>query len=387
MKKIPSISIDSLKRLVSSRPFRSHLPKTKEDALIIDKLPGLFLLLALLVAIYYLFGILKPFLSVLVIAAVLSVAFYPMYTGLKKLFRGSGNLASLVSCLLVVVIIIVPLALFILMLTNEAFSTYQAIRFKVESGVFDQYLLWQDGGFFYDLKQRIDPFVDINALDLKKNIVEGAQNLSTFLFDQTANLLAGISSLLFSFGIMLFSMFYFFRDGTELIKRVGMMSPLPAAYEQELFRKIDSMVKAIVFGVFLTSIIQGVIGGIGFAIAGISNPIFWGTAIAFFSVVPMVGTAAIWFPAAVILAILGNYGAAIFIFLWGLFAVGTVDNFVRPYLIGGRANTYPLITFFVILGGIFTMGLKGIIVGPLILMVVLSLLHIYEAEYRKVLKK
>ncbi|MFA5821047.1 MAG: AI-2E family transporter, partial [Candidatus Gracilibacteria bacterium] len=245
MKKIPSISMDSLKRLISSRPFRSKLPKAKEDALIIEKLPGYFLLLALAVAVYYLFGVLKPFLSVLIIAAVLSVAFYPMYRGLKNLFKGAGSLASLVSCLLVVVIIIVPLALFILMLTNEAFSTYQLIRFKVESGVFDQYLLWQDGGFFYDLKQRIDPFVDINALDMKKNVVDAAQNLSTFLFDQTANLLAGISSLLFNFGIMMFSMFYFFRDGDELIKRAGMMSPLPAAYEHELFRKIDSMVKAI----------------------------------------------------------------------------------------------------------------------------------------------
>jgi len=147
------------------------------------------------------------------------------------------------------------------------------------------------------------------------------------------------------------------------------------------------MIKAIVLGVFLTSIIQGFIGGIGFAIAGISNPVFWGSAMAFFSLVPMVGTAVIWVPTAIILLILGNWGLALFIFLWGFFAVGTVDNFVRPYLIGGKAHTYPLMTFLVVLGGVLTMGLKGVIIGPIVLMVLMSFLHIYEAEYGKVLKK
>lgn len=390
MKKLSSLEFlnQSLKKIMkSSRPFQSHLPKGKEDSMIVDKLPAYFLLLTLVVALYFLFDILRPFLTVIFLAAVLTVTFHPMYRKILKVFRGYSGWASIVSCLIVVLVIIVPLASFVVMLTNEAVDTYYVVKSKVESGVFDEYLQWQQGGVFYDVKQNLDPFVNWEEIDIKEYIVNAAQVLSTFLFDQTANFLRSISSLLLNFFVMLFAMYYFFKDGEKLVKHLGRISPLPSLYEGELFRKMDSMVKAIMIGVFLTAVIQGIVGGVGFAIVGVSSPVFWGTAIAFFSLVPVVGTAAIWLPAAVVLAILGNYWEAVFMALWGMFAVGTVDNFVRPYLIGGKAKTYPLLTFFVILGGIFTMGLKGIIVGPLILMVVMSLLHIYEAEYGKVLKK
>ena len=391
MKKIPSLSsLDAVRKLIKikAKPFRSRLPKSKrEEALIIDKLPGYFLLLALTISLYFLFGILRPFLSVIFLAAVLVVAFYPVYKRLFKAFKGRARLASLISCILVVLVIIAPIASFVVMLTNEAVDTYEVVSEKVESGVFDKYLVWEDGGVFYELKKSIDPFVDVGSLDVKENIIGAAQGLSTFLFEQTTNILKGISGIALNFIIMLFAMYYFFKDGKDLVKWAGYVSPLPAMHEVELFRKMDSMVKAIVFGVFFTAIVQGFLGGIGFAIAGISSPVFWGSAMAFFSLVPMVGTATIWIPAVIVLAILGFYWQALFIMIWGLFVVGTVDNFLRPYLIGGKAKTYPLITFFVILGGIFTMGLKGIIVGPLVLMVVMSLLHIYEAEYSKVLKK
>lgn len=383
-------TIGSVKKFIKETSFQSKIPKAKEQALILEKLPGYFLIFATLIAMYFLLDLLKPFLSVLALSAVLVIAFYPVFKWILKYVKYKG-LASALSCLFVVIVIIVPLILFTLLLANEAANTYTSIREQVDSGTFDQYLEWKKGGIFYDMKSQfetfINPFVDVESLDLKKNIVNSAQALSSYLFKQASNILATIFSSVFSFVLMMFAMYYFFKDGDELMKRLGALSPLPTVYETELFRKMDSMVKAILIGVFLTAVAQGFVGGIGFTIAGVSNPIFWGTAIGFFSFVPIFGTAAIWVPASIILAVMGSYGAAIFIFLWGFFAVGTVDNFVRPYLIGGRAKTYPLITFFVILGGIFTMGLKGIIFGPLILMVVMSLLHIYEIEYKKVLKK
>lgn len=375
------------KFMKKAQPFRSHLPKEREDAFIIEKLPGYFLLFGIVIVLYYLFAILRPFIAVIFFAAVLTVVFYPVYKFILRKLSGHKRTSSFLTCLLVILVIILPVSSFVIMLSAEAVDTYQVVSAKIESGVFDKYLQWEDGGFFYDLKQQVDPFVDIKELDVKENILKGAQTLSTFIFDQTTNLLKGIGGLLMNFVIMLFAMFYFFKDGEVLVARLGFLSPLPSIYEGEFFRKMNSMVKAIVFGVFLTAIIQGFVGGIGYAIVGISNPVFWGTFIAFFSLVPMVGTAAVWMPTVVVLAILGEYWQALFIGIWGMMVIGTVDNFIRPYLIGGKANTYPLATFFVILGGIWTMGLKGIIVGPLVLMLLLSLLHIYEAEYRKVLKK
>ena len=104
-------------------------------------------------------------------------------------------------------------------------------------------------------------------------------------------------------------------------------------------------------------------------------------------VIAVWATAVIWVPAALILLGLGNWGAALFIFIWGFVAIGSIDNIARPFLIGGKAHTYPLMTFLVVLGGVITMGLKGVIIGPLVLIVLMSFLHIYESEYARLLKK
>lgn len=355
-------------------------------SLIIEKLPGYFLIVCLTAVFGLLIWVLKPFLTVIFVAAVLTIAFYPIYRRVLKLFRGWERSASLVTCLLVILVTVAPLTVFTIMLTDEGVQTYELIQEKMDSGVFDKYIEWLNNSFD-NLKDRLESVVDVGRLDVKKDIVNLAQNLSSFLVLQTANLVKSVSDLVFKFMVMLFAMFYFFKDGTRLVARIGKMSPLPKVHEQLLFAKLGSMVKAIIIGVFLTAILQGLVGGIGFAIAGISSPVFWGTAIAVFSLVPLVGTAIVWVPAAVILAVLGSYGAAIFIFLWGLLIIGLVDNVVRPYLIGGKARTYPLMTFFVILGGIWTMGIQGIIFGPILLMLFMSFLHIYESEYSKVLKK
>ncbi len=354
---------------------------------IIDKLPGYFLIVCMLLVLGLIFYILSPFLTEILIAAFLVVAFYPVYKKLNQWFRGLRGLASFVSCLLLIIVIVAPLSVIVLLISVEAFDAYEVIQAKLESGVFDKYFQWSDGGYFYELKKQIEPLIDLDSIDIKQTIIDSAQIVSTWLVSQTASLVKGVSGLLLSLVILLLTMYYFFKDGDELVKKVGRLSPLPLVYESELFGKINQMVKAIIFGVFLTSIVQGILGGIGFAIVGISNPVFWGTAMAFLSLVPVIGTALVWVPAAIVLLILGNYGSALFLVIWGILLVGSIDNFIKPYLIGGRAHTYPLMTFLVVLGGIIVMGLKGLIMGPILLVILMSFLHIYEAEYKKVLKK
>ncbi len=369
--------------MIKRKPFHFK----SDSALILDKLPGYFLLVCLLFALYYLVNILEPFITVIFVAAVLAIAFNPLHNLLLRAFRGWGRTASIVSCILIVLIILIPIAVFIVFLTSEAFSTYEVIQLKINSGVFDRYLQWKDGGFFYDLKNMISPLVDVEHMDLKQNIVEIAKSLSTFLVSQTASFLKSISEIMLDLVVLLFCLFYFFKDGSALVKRFGQLSPLPSSYEDQLFYKIKDMVKAVVFGVFLTAILQGVVGGVGFMIAGISNPVFWATAIAFFSLVPVVGTAIIWIPASIILFILGDYYAGMFLFIWGSLVIGTVDNLARPYLIRGNTRTYPLMMFLVVMGGVVTLGLKGVVIGPLVLIVLMSFVHIYEFEYKNLLKK
>ncbi|MBI5753733.1 AI-2E family transporter [Candidatus Peregrinibacteria bacterium] len=357
-----------------------------QHSIILDKLPGYFLILCLSLTTIFFFQILSPFLTVIFIGAVLCIAFHPLYKRILKLFRGWEGTASFVTCLLVILLTVVPLTIFVILMAGEAVSTYQAVQAKINSGLFDKYLQWQHGGFFYDLNEKVKSVVDLEKIDIKQTVLDMAQSLSTFLVAQAANLIKSISDFFVDLFILLFSMFYFFKDGEKIVSKIKSMSPLPSLYEGELFDRITAMSKAILFGVFLTAILQGAVGAIGFVIAGISNPIFWGTAMAFFSLLPLIGTAFVWVPAGVILLIMGQYGAGIFLFIWGAVVISLVDNFARPYLIGGKAKTYPLLVFFVIMGGIWTMGLQGVVIGPIVLMLLMSFLHIYEAEYGKVLK-
>jgi len=368
-----------------------HSPLHIEDvspqrSIIIEKLPGYFLLFCLILTAVLFLQILAPFLTVIFIAVVLSIAFYPLYKWFLKLFRGWAGTASFITCLVVILLTVVPLTIFVILMAGEAVSTYQVVQAKINSGLFDKYLQWHDGTFFYDLNQKVKAVVDLQKIDMKKTILDMAQSLSTYLVSQVATLISSISNFFVNVFILLFSMYYFFKDGKRIVEKIKAASPLPSLYEADLFERIAVMSKAIMVGVFLTAILQGAVGGIGFMIGGISNPIFWGTAMAFFSLVPIFGTAIIWVPAAIILAIMGQYGSAIFILIWGALVIGLVDNLARPYLIGGKANTYPLLTFFVVMGGIWTLGLQGVVIGPLVLMFLMSFFQIYEAEYGKVLK-
>ena len=377
----------SKSKVASKSASRNKITATMRHQIILEKLPAYFLIFCIVAVLLMLLKILNPFLTSIFVGAVLTIAFYPVYRWLVNHLRGLKGFSSFLTILLVVMVLVIPLSIFIVLMVDEGVSTYELVRTQVESGVFDKYLLWQDGGFFFDLKERVALVVDLDSLDIKSNIISMAQNLSDFLVSQLSSIAATISQVVISLMVMLFSMYYFFKDGEQLVDKFGRLSPLPYHYEDELFIKIRDMVKAVVFGVFVTAIAQGIVGGVGFAIAGISSPVFWAAAMAFFSLVPVVGTALIWVPAAILLAVFGNYWMALFLFVWGVLVIGSVDNILRPYLIGGKAHTYPLMTFLVVLGGVMTMGLKGVLVGPLVLILLVSFLHIYEAEYQRVLKK
>lgn len=395
LKKVASRYMDSLSRVFSRRhteDSRKHAKHVKYDpvlekerSMIVTRLPGYFLIFSIIGTLYLLYIVIEPFFTTLMIAGVLTILFYGVYKRILKLFRGSARTASVATCMIVLFIIVVPLALFIFLLAKEGIDMYGTISAKVSSGAFDFLFKWKEGGWFYDLKIKLAPVIDFDKLDIKSLVVDTARNVSTFLVAQSAEIAKNIGSILLSSIIMLFSMFYLFKDGNKFIEKLTILSPLPKKYEVEIIRRVRETVKAIAFGVFLTAIIQGMVAGIGYTIVGVPSPIFWATATAFFSLIPLVGTATIWVPIALITILTGNYVGGVFLGLWGVFVVGTIDNLVAPMLIGSRAKTYPLLTFFVVIGGIWVFGLQGLVFGPMVLILLLTLLHIYELEYKKVL--
>jgi len=386
---------------ISRSQDNSALAKTlpqqgvKNNPVVLEKFPGYFLIACLIVSFVGLFFLLKPFLVILVFAAILASVFHSLYVRILKLLGNHQSIAAFLTCLLIFVVIVIPLTFFVLLLAKQTFDIYNLILQKVQSGELDFYLRWQKGSVLYDFFQTLQTqfggIIDFQSVDLKNDLVNFVKNVSSFLVQESAVFLKGVGSLIFGFFLLFFllffSLYYFLKDADFIAKKISLLSPLPEQYNYELFRKFKEISKATLYGIFLTSIAQGLLGGIGFTIVGIPNGLFWGTAMAFFSLIPIVGTALIWFPAAVMLIVSGNLFGGIFLFLWGLVLISSVDNFLRIFFIGNQINMNPLLAFLSVFGGIALFNFVGVIFGPLILMFFLTFLHIYQLEYKNLLRK
>jgi predicted PurR-regulated permease PerM len=180
---------------------------------------------------------------------------------------------------------------------------------------------------------------------------------------------------------MLFLLFYFLEDGDVMMARARLLIPLDEARKDRLFQQLSAVTRAIVFGTSMTALLQGVLIGIGFAIAGLPSPVVFGVLAALFSMLPVGGALLVWGPAVLWLFYDGRWGYAIFMLAWGL-ALAGIDNILRPILISGRARISALAVFVGVLGGIPAFGAIGIIAGPVVLSLVLALIEFAE-ETRK----
>lgn len=355
------------------------------DSLKLHNVPGFFLIFCVAVSLYFLFQLLAPFATALIFAVILAVAFYPFYLFLKRKFGGCEGIASFCTSLVVILLIVIPFTLLLSLLASEAISAYGFIETKLHSGALDQLFRWEDGGLFYDFRQKFFP--NLSDPDLQSQIAATAQSISNFLVAQISGFLTGITSLFLDFIILLLTLYYLLKDGHLLIQKIFELSPLPSRHEASILKKLKEMANAVMYGSFLTAIVQGIFGGLGFALVGIDQAILWGTAMAFFSFLPYAGTSIIWFPAVVLLFLNGHSGSALFLFIWGVVAVSACDNFLRPYFIGAKTETYPLLMFLAVMGGLFAFGLSGVVFGPVIVTFALTFLEIYRKEYNIMLKK
>lgn len=302
--------------------------------------------------------------------------------------RGRKRLASVLTCLLVIFAIVIPLILFLLILAGQAVDLYKMVNAYLQSVDFNALLSWKPGNFFYDLagpySGDVAVLVQQNMDGLKNSLTEWAQIVSKFAATQSAKLLTDVSLSIFNLLLMFFTLYFLYKDGRHILRRLMIMSPIPVKYEKTLFKKFNEISRATLFGTFLTAIAQGLVAWIGFAIAGVPSSFFWATAVSIFSLVPTVGTSIIWLPMGLIMLVSGNIWG-LFILIWGFSLVSTVDNVLRVIFIGSSAKLNPLLTFISVFGGILAFGLIGVIFGPMLLVLFFTLLHIYELEYSEML--
>ncbi|MEN6486922.1 MAG: AI-2E family transporter, partial [Syntrophobacteraceae bacterium] len=224
--------------------------------------------------------------------------------------------------------------------------------------------------------------LDLNKLDIPSNLLQLSKNLGQFLLSRVGTLLGNAASLFTHFFIMIFVVFYLVRDGEKMIDQARYFSPLRAEQEDRILDGTRLVARSVFVGTFVTAICQGLVGGIGLAIVGIPG-LFWGTVMAFSSLIPVVGTSLVSLPAIIYLILFGSWKSAVFLALWCALILGSIDNFLRPFLMQGGSKLSPFYIFLAIIGGVQYFGLIGILYGPLILTFAMIMLYIYEVEYRE----
>lgn len=228
-------------------------------------------------------------------------------------------------------------------------------------------------------KKRFFPTVEITGEQLRNWIFNQSQAVVSYLSDKAIGGVRNVVVVLTNFLLMLFVMFYLFRDGQQIMGYVERLSPLTDEQERMLIDRVQGVSKSAVAGTLLTAVAQGVLGMIAFAITGIPW-LVWGVMMGFASLIPVVGTALVWVPCVIYLFIIGSTFQAIFLALWCMIVVGLADNLLRPYLMQGKANMSSLLLFFAILGGLQLFGLVGVIYGPLVFGLCAVMLYIFQLE-------
>lgn len=221
--------------------------------------------------------------------------------------------------------------------------------------------------------QWLEATAGISLSQIEAWVITGARRLLEVVASSGGSVFLGAVGTLVNFILMLFVLFFVLRDGPRFAEAVVRMLPIESGLRARLWRHLIDVTRAVFMGIGLTALVQGFLLGVGFAFAGLPSPLVFGVLGALFALVPMVGTAIIWLPAALWLALQGHPGAALFIAGWGIIAVGSVDNFLRPILISGRVEVPTLAVFIGVMGGLSAFGFVGLFLGPIVLGLLVAL--------------
>jgi predicted PurR-regulated permease PerM len=289
------------------------------------------------------------------------------------------NLAALVSTLIVLLIVILPIIGLGGAVTSEIRQAYQSLNVKsAEGGGWVPYLT-------YELQKPVDAIgrhVDLSGFDLRGSIRSRLEQMSSWSVRLVANVASNLGIFLFDAAICFFTLFFLFREGRRVRLTMAAVLPLDDARVERLFAGINDTIVANLYGVVAVALAQGTLMGLAYLLLGVSSPILWGALTAVCSLVPVVGSALVWLPIALVLVATGHWAKAVVLLAWSAAFVSLADHVLRPYIIGGRVKMNTLFVFFSLLGGIKAFGLLGIFLGPLILSITVALLGILREEVR-----
>lgn len=335
----------------------------------------LFLLAAVTVA----FGwVLWPFYGAVFWAVILALLFSPLYRWLLAKMPRSRNLAALSTLLVCLLIAILPVSLITVSLVQEAGVLFQRLRAgEMDFGRYLQQVIDVLPGWASDLLDRLG----VGTLpEIQEKLARGAATVSQFIATQALNLGQGTVQFFISFGIMLYLLFFLFRDGAALAVRVRRAIPLAEEHKQALLEKFTTVIRATVKGSIVVAMVQGALGGLIFWILGVQGVVLWSVVMAFLSLLPAVGTGLVWGPVAIYFLATGSIIEGLVLIAYGVFVIGLVDNILRPILVGKDTRMPDYVVLISTLGGMSLFGLNGFVIGPLIAALFISAWDLFSRQ-------
>lgn len=345
-----------------------------------------FFLGVLFISLYGAYLVLEPFVHIIIIGAVLAALFHPLHAAIVKKFGGKKNLSALLTLAVVVLVIIVPLVFVASALLTQGAQTVNATQHWLLTADLNNLARNEAVAPVVAWLESHLPFLDLDKIDIQGDLLALSKSIGQYLLDAGTSIIGNAVMAGVNFCILAFVLFFLIRDGETLLARIKHLSPLREEQENRIITQFQEVSRSVIMGCFLIAVLQGVAGGIGLAIAGVPA-FFWGTMMAFCSLIPVVGTALIWGPAALFLMLTGQVGWGIFLVFWGAVVVSMIDTVLRPLFLGGRSKMSMITVFLAIIGGIKYFGGLGLLYGPLLISFAMIMLSIYSEVYADVLSE
>jgi predicted PurR-regulated permease PerM len=322
--------------------------------------------------------IFRPFIFPLISAGVIAIVCSPIHARVQRSIR-KPSLSALISTALVVLIVLVPATLVVIGVRREAAALYALIDQKSsETGGLSPYLTQ----LLERPAQWIGQYVDISGVDLREEILGKLRDVSGLLVSKGWNIVGGLGQLLINTIVTLFTLFFLFREGRALRRRIGALLPLTREQVEKLLGGIENTIVGTVYGGLVIAAVQGTLVGLALWVLGLHSPLLWGVVASFLALLPVVGTAPVWIPAAIYLIASGSPAKGVALIAFATLVVGTIDNILRPLLLRGRVEMHTLLIFFAVFGGVSAFGFLGLFLGPVVLAVTGTLLDMLREEMR-----
>jgi len=344
---------------------------------------GFLVVLVLVISAVFLVTI-QSFLMATLLAALAAGMCAPVYRRLVGLLGGRESAASAITILMVLLLIVGPLSLFFSVVTTQALEVSQSVSPWVNQNLTlpnEQNELMNSLPLPEWFEEAIHPY----QAQIASKIGEWAGRVGSLVVSMLTAAAKGTVTFFISLFIMLYAMFFFLKDGKQVMEQILYYLPLASDEEDRLVERFVSVTRATLKGTLLIGIAQGALAGAAFWVVGIEGVAFWGTLMAILSIIPGLGTAIVWVPAVLYLVAIDHFGAALGLAAWCIAVVGTADNVMRPVLVGRDAKMPDLMILLSTLGGLMLFGAVGIVIGPIIAALFLTVWQIYGEAFADVL--